>query len=161
MLKRLAERGYLDQVNEEVYRVTEEGFARSDQEINNAPLEISVSFAGPPDKQMLSVQANKLITLKQLGFLLSSEAHITSMELAEKPSTEAMIPIDPKKIVELFNAPRPDRNNYDHAGPAATRLILTASGRRVEVLLPILLQPKFVGNTNWIQLIGSKTFTVK
>jgi hypothetical protein len=67
---------------------------------------MSVSFAGPPDKQMLSVKANKLITLKQLDFLMSSEAHITSMGLTEQPSTEAMILLDPKKITELFNAPR-------------------------------------------------------
>jgi hypothetical protein len=72
-----------------------------------------------------------------------------------------MILLDPKKISELFNAPRHDKNNYDHAGPAALRLILMASGRRVEALLPILLQPTFVGNTNWIKLVGSKTFSVK
>ena len=161
VLKRLAELGYLDQVNEHIYRLTEEGFARTDKEVANAPLELSVSFAGPPDKQMLSVKANKPITLKKLDFLMSSEAHITSMELTEQPSTEATIPLDPKKISELFNAPRPDRNNDDRAGPAALRLILMASGRRVESLLPILLQPKVVGNTNWIQLVGSKTFTVK
>jgi hypothetical protein len=110
---------------------------------------------------MLSVKANKLITLKQLDFLLSSGANVSTMELAEQPSPEAMIPLDYTKIAELFNAPRPDRNNFDHAGPAALRLILMTSGRRVEALLPILLQPKFVGNTNWIQLVGSKTFTVK
>jgi hypothetical protein len=161
VLKSLSEFGYLNQVNEEIYELTEEGYARADKEVAAEPLEMSVSFAGPPDKQMLSVKANKLITLKQLDFLMSSEAHITSMELTEQPSTEAMILLDPKKITELFNAPRHDMNNYDHAGPAALRVILMASGRRVEALLPILLQPTFVGNTNWIKLVGSKTFTVK
>lgn len=161
VLKRLSELGYLDQVNEEIYELTEEGFTRADKEVAVAPLEMSVSFAGPPDKQMLSVKANKPVTLKQLDFLMSSEAHITSMELNEQPGTEAMVLLDPKKIIELFNAPRSDRNNYDHAGPAALRLILMVSGRRVETLLPILLRPTFVGNTNWIQLVGSKTFTVK
>jgi len=83
------------------------------------------------------------------------------MELTAQPSTEAMIPLDPKKIGELFAAPRPDKNYSDHAGPAALRLILMVSGRRAEVLLPILLQPRFVGNAQWIQLVGSKTFTVE
>jgi hypothetical protein len=72
-----------------------------------------------------------------------------------------MIPIDYKKVTELFNAPRPDKNHYDHAGPAALRLLLMANGQRAEALLPTLLQPKFVNKTNWVQLIGSKTFTLK
>jgi hypothetical protein len=160
-LKRLTELEYLNQVNQEIYELTEEGFARADKEAAISPLEMSVSFAGPPGEQMLSVKANKLITLNQLDFLLSSGANISTMELAQQPSPEAMIPLDYAKIVELFNAPRPDRNNFDHAGPAALRLILMVDGRRVEAVLPILLQPKFVGNTNWIQLVGSKTFTVK
>jgi len=161
VLKSLTEFRYLNQVNEDVYELTEEGFVRADKEIAAEPLEMSVSFAGPPDKQMLSVKANKLITLRQLDFLMSSETLITSMELTEQPSIEAMILLDPKKITELFNAPRHDKNHYDHAGPAALRVILIANGRRVEALLPILLQPTFVGNTNWIKLVGSKTFTVK
>ncbi len=160
VLKRLVDLGYLDQASEEILDLTEDGFSRADKEIAITPLELSLSFAGTPDKQMLSVQSNKPVTLKQLDFLMSSEAHITSMELTEQPSTEAKIPLDPKKIGELFAAPRPDKNHNDHAGPAALRLILMVSGRRAEVLLPIALQPRFVGNTQWIQLVGSKTFTV-
>jgi hypothetical protein len=161
VVKRLAELGYLDQVSEDVYELTDEGFARADKDIATAPLEATVSFVGPPDKQMLLVAANKPVTVKQIGFLTSSEAHITSMELSEQPSTESMIPIDYKKVTELFNAPRPDKNYNDHAGPAALKLVLMVNGQRAEVLLPVLLQPKFVNNTNWVQLIGSKTFTVK
>ena len=55
--------GYLKQVNEEIYELTEEGFARADKETAIAPFELSLSFAGTPDKQMLSVQASKPITL--------------------------------------------------------------------------------------------------
>lgn len=161
VLKRLVELGYLDQVNEEVYELTEEGFARADKEIAIAPLETTISFVGPPDKQMLFVKANKPVTVKQIDFLTSSEAHITSMELTEPPSTQATIPIEYKKVTELFNAPRPDKNHYDHAGPAALRLVLVANGQRAEALLPVLLQPKFVNNTHWVQLIGSKSFTLK
>jgi hypothetical protein len=161
VVSRLAELGYLDQVNQDVYELTEEGFARADKEIVNAPLEATVSFVGPPDNQALLVKANKPVTVKQIDFLTSSEAHISSMELTEPSSTEAKIPIDYKKVTELFNAPRPDKNHYDHAGPAALRLLLMANGLRAEALLPILLQPKYVNNTNWVQLIGSKTFTLK
>ncbi|HEY5382560.1 MAG TPA: hypothetical protein VIJ65_09910 [Acidobacteriaceae bacterium] len=161
VLKRLTELGYLDQVSEEVYELTEEGFSRADKEIANAPLDLSLSFAGTPDKQILSVESSKVITLKQLDFLTSSEAYITRMELDEETGTTASILLDANKIGELFAAPRPDKSYSDHAGPAALRLILMTSGRRVEVVLPIMLQPKFVGNTQWIQLVGSKTFNVK
>jgi hypothetical protein len=161
VLKRLDELGYLDQASEEIYELTEEGFARADKEIAIVPLELSLSFAGTPDKQMLSVGANKPVMLKQLDFLTSTEAYITSTLLDEQQSTTAMIPLDPKKIGELFNSPRPDKNHADHAGPAALRVVFMSSGRRTEVVLPIVLQPKFVGNTQWIQLIGSKTFTLK
>jgi hypothetical protein len=159
-LKRLADFGYLEQTSEEIFDLTEEGFSRADKELALTPLELSLSFTGTPDRQMLSVQASKPITLKQLDFLMTSEAHITSMELTGQPGTKATIPLDPDKIGELFAAPRPDKNHSDHAGPAVLRLVLMASGRRVEVLLPVLLQPKFVNNTVWIQLVGSKIFTV-
>lgn len=161
VVKRLEDLGYLDQVSEEVYELTEAGFVRADKEIAIVPLEATVSFVGPPDKQMLFVKANKPVTLKQVDFLTSSEAQITSMELSEEPSTESMIPLEYKKVTELFNAPRPDKSNYDHSGPAALRLVLVANGQRAEALLPVLLLPKFVNNTLWVQLSGSKTFTLK
>jgi hypothetical protein len=161
VLRRLTEIGYLDQVNEEIYELTEEGFARADKEIASSPLELSLSLVGTPDQQMLSVESSKTITLKQLDFLTSSEAYITSMEPDGKPGTTAMIPLDHQKIVELFNAPRPDKNSYDLAGPAALRLVLMTSGRRAEVVLPIVLRPKLVGSTQWIQLVGARTFTLK
>jgi hypothetical protein len=161
VLRRLTEMGYLDHVNEEIYDLTEEGFSRADKEIASTPLELSLSLAGTPDQQMLSVESSKTITLKQLDFLTSSEAYITSVELGGKSGTTPMIPLDHTKIVELFNAPRPDKNSYDLAGLAALRLVLMTSGRRAEVVLPIVLRPKFVGSTQWVQLVGSKTFTLK
>ena len=160
VLKRLAELGYLNQVNEEVYELTEQGFARADKEVAVASLELSLSFAGPPDKQMLSVESSKPITLKQVDFLTSSEAFITSMELDERIDAKAMILLDPKKIGELWSAPRPDKNHNDHSGPAALRVVFTSSGRRTEVVMPIVLQSTFINNTYWTKLLGSKTFTL-
>jgi hypothetical protein len=161
VLRRLGDLGYLDQVNEEIYELTEEGFSRADRETASAPLELSLSFEGTPDNQTLSVESSRTIILKQLDFLTSSEAYITSAKLPGAPAMKAMIPLDPKKIGELFAAPRPDKNYSDHAGPAVLRLVFMTSGRRADVVLPVVLQPKFAGNTQWIQLTGSKMFTVK
>jgi hypothetical protein len=161
VVKRLAQFGYLDQIGEDIYELTDEGFARADKENANAPLELSLSFAGTPDKQILSIDANKPITLKQLDFLTSSEVYISGSDLNGQAGATARISLDPQKIGELWAAPRPDKNHWDHAGPAAVRLVFVSSGRRAEVVMPILLQPKFVNNTQWIQLTGSKTFTLK
>ncbi|HZY61282.1 MAG TPA: hypothetical protein VFE38_02085 [Edaphobacter sp.] len=160
VLRRLSELGYLSQVNEEVYELTEEGFARADKETANAPLEVSLSFAGTSDHQLLCAKSNKPIAVKQIDFLMSSEAYVTSSELSEEIGVETKIPLDPKKIGELFAAPRPDKNYADHAEPAALRVVFMLAGLRKEVVLPVVLQPTFVNNTQWIQLTGSKTFTL-
>jgi hypothetical protein len=160
VIKRLAGFGYLDVVGDEIYELTEEGFARVDKEIVRVPLELSLSFAGTADKQLLCVKSTKLISLKQLDFLTSSEAHIASTELDEPPCSEAMIPLDHQKLVELFNSPRPDRNHYDFSGPAALRVVFLREARRTEIVLPIILQPTIIGNTQWIKVAGAKTFTL-
>ncbi len=101
------------------------------------------------------MKANKPVTVKQIDFLTSSEAHISSMELTEPPSTEAMIPIDYKKVTELFNAPRPDKNHYDHAGPAALRLLLMANGHeqeRADLAFPAAIRKqRELGSTDRLQ----------
>jgi hypothetical protein len=48
VLSKLIKFGYLHQDSEEIYELTEDGFARADKEINNAPLDISLSFTGTP-----------------------------------------------------------------------------------------------------------------
>jgi hypothetical protein len=159
-LKRLAAIGYLNRVSEQISELTEQGFFRADKEVAAAPLELSLSFSGPPNNQVLSVVSTKPITPKRIDFLMSSEAQIASMELDAQPVSTTAIQLDQKKLGELFNAPRADRDRNDFSGPALLRLSFATSGRRTEVLLPVFLQPKMVGNTQWIQLAGSKTFTV-
>jgi hypothetical protein len=61
----------------------------------------------------------------------------------------------------LFNAPRPDKNHFDGSGPAALRTIFDLGGSPKEVVLPVLLQAAMVGNTQWIQLVGSQTFVLE
>jgi hypothetical protein len=82
VLKRLAALGYLEQVSDEVYEVTEEGFARADRQNAITPLQLSLCFAGPPENQMLSVESNKPITLRRLDFLMSSGVSINKLRPA-------------------------------------------------------------------------------
>jgi hypothetical protein len=161
VLKRLSRAGYLEETTHGFYNVTGDGFARADKEIAAVPLEISLSLTGAPDKQMLSVSANKSITPEKLDFLMAPEVYITSMDLDQAMTGSTIeIPLDPQKAEELFNSPRPDKNHWDNAGPAALRLVFTSNGRRSDAVLPILLKPIFISNTQWINLSGSKTFTL-
>jgi hypothetical protein len=150
-LRQLAAMGYLQQINEEIYEMTDEGFARADIEASLTPLEMSLSLPGTPENQVLSVESSKSIKIKQLDFLTSSEASIVSAKIDSVPGSKASIPLDHKKIVELFNAPRPDKNHSDHSGPGALRLIFELDGRQKSVVIPIVLQPVFVNNTQWIK----------
>jgi hypothetical protein len=140
--------------------VTDEGFARADKETVAAPLELSLSLAGTPDKQMLSIAANKSITPTKLDFLTSSGTYITGAEPEVAAGSTITIPLDHQKITELFNAPRPDKNYADHAGPAALRLMITANGRRYEAVLPILLEPVSINHTQWLKVLGSQSYTL-
>ena len=161
VLRNLTEIGYLGEVGKEIYELTDEGFARADKEQAKLPLELSVSVQGPADNQKLALHSNKRVTLEKIEFLTSSEVRISSMELGEQINVDADVALDHKRVVELFNAPRPDRSNWDLSGPAALRLSLASDGHRFETVLPILLQPKLIGNTQWIEVVGSKSFSLK
>jgi hypothetical protein len=161
VLSNLVGLGYLHQESEEIYELTEDGYARADKETSLAPLELSLSFAGTPNRQLLSVESNKPIIVKQVEFLTSSEAKISDMQIDSEIGKEHSVVLDHTKIISLFNTPRSDRNYSDHSGPAMLRLVLEVNGRRNEVQLPIMLQPKIVGNTQWIELSGSKVFVLE
>jgi hypothetical protein len=161
VLSNLVRVGYLHQDSEEIYELTEDGFVRADKETSIAPLELSLSFAGTPNRQLLSVESNKPITVGKVEFLTSSEAKISDMEINSESSKKHSVVLDHAKIISLFNTPRPDMNYSDHSGPAVLRLVIAVDGRRNEVQLPIMLQPKFVGNTQWIELSGSNVFVLK
>jgi len=157
-LRNLEVNGYISQLNDDLYQITDEGFGRADKEIAATPLQIEVSFTGSPDKQNLAVRSTKPVRLLRIEFLLSSEALISSSDLEIEVEGKAEIPLDYSKIVALFNAPRPDRNHFDLSGPAILRLVFASGTRQYDPLLPVLLQPQVVNNTNWIQLVGSKSF---
>jgi hypothetical protein len=158
-IKRLTQLGYLDKRSEFIYELTDEGFARADKETANAPLEISVSISGPPQEQKLSVNSSKPVTITQVELMLSSGACIAKMDLREPIESEGMIPLDNSKLVELFNAPRPDMHHYDRSGPAALRISVESRGRLIDVELPVLLTAVIQNSTQWVKATGSKRFT--
>jgi hypothetical protein len=39
-------------------------------------------------------------------------------------------------------------------------LVFTANGRRYEAVLPILLEPVSINNTQWLKVVGSQSYTL-
>jgi hypothetical protein len=165
VLKRLLSLGYLDRVSDNIYELTEKRFSRAEKELKHLPVQVAISVTGSPDKQTLLIQSSRPATVNLLEFMTSSEASISQIKLDAEVKGSTEIPIDHTKVVELFNAPRTDRNNFDFSGPAALAVSLVVRNEQSRLVLPVLLQPKFVNNnggmTQWIQILGSKSFSIK
>jgi Domain of unknown function (DUF4062) len=158
----LADRGVLERTpGAGMYRLSAAGFEIADKaqalEEASKPTEITLNIAGSPNAQYLEVKSNRNLRLSQLEFLTSTEACISTQSLSEE-GKEIKAQLAHDKVVALFNSPRPDRNHSDHSGPAKLRLIFYLNDRLREAVLPVVLQPRFVQNSQWISLTGSKTF---
>ena len=68
------------------------------------------------------------------------------------------IPINDGSVLKLWNAPRPDRNNYDHSGPAKIAVTVSVDGETDQYILPVQMEFMMQNNTAYRKLVGSKTF---
>jgi hypothetical protein len=165
ILSDLIERGALEHVDGGVYRMTAFGYDIVDQadaqEKALEPTSVALSFSGPPNAQTLVVKSNHMLRLNQLDFLTTTDACISSQPLTEE-GREVAVRLNHAKVIELFNAPRTDRNHSDFSGPAKLRLSFRANdGRRQEqVILAVMLTPRMVDSTQWIAFSGSGTIEI-
>jgi hypothetical protein len=161
IVKELADKGVLEIVRKGIYRLSAAGYETADRaqalEEASMPTEVTLNVAGPPDSQYLNIRSNRILDLIQLDFLTSTEACISTQMLSEQgKDIEARFAHE--KVVALYNSPRPDRNPYDLSGPAKLRLVFRVHDRPREVVLPVMLQPEMVENSQWIALTGSRNF---
>jgi hypothetical protein len=160
IVKDLVGKGVLGQAGKGLYKLTDVGYEIADKaqslEEASRPTEISLAAAGPVDRQYLEVKSNRVIRLDKLDFLTSADACISS-QLVSGEGKEIKATFDYNCVRQLFNAPRPDRNHYDFSGPAKLRLVLHVGDRTEEVVLPVILEPQSVNNTQWVKLTGSRT----
>jgi hypothetical protein len=155
----LTKRGLLGEASpgSGVYQLSESGFKIADDIESKQPTEIELFIGGAPDAQYLEIKSNRVLRLSQLDYLTSSDASVAVQKLIEE-GKEIKVKLLHEQVITLFNTPRPDRNSYDHAGPAKLRLRFVVSDHPDEIVLPVMLQPKMVQNTQWVTLIGSKNF---
>ena len=140
-----------------VYQLNESGFKIADDIESTQPTEIELATGGAPDAQYLEIKSSRVLRLRQLDYLTSSDVSVAIQKLIEE-GTEIKINLLHERIITLFNTPRPDRNPNDHAGPAKLRVRFVVNDHSDEIVLPVLLQPKMVQNIQWITLIGSENF---
>lgn len=161
----LIKQGALEKRGGGVYNLTRSGYDIVDQadaqDKASEPTSVALSFSGPPNAQALVVKSNHMLRLIQLDFLTPTDACISSQPLTEE-GREVAVRLDHAKVIELFNAPRADRNNYDFSGPAKLRLSFRANDgrRRDQVLLAVILTPRLVDGTQWVTFSGSATIEI-
>jgi Domain of unknown function (DUF4062) len=160
-INELVDRKVIEEAGKDRYRVTDTGYAIA-TEVNEAeeaskPTEVSLDLVGPSEAQLLKVSSNRVLHLSQLDFLTSTEACMATQALSEE-GREVNVVLDHGKAVELFNSPRSDRNPNDLSGPAKLRLAFRVNDHPGQVVLPVMLQPRIVGNTQYITMIGSGSF---
>lgn len=157
----LLNQGILEETEGEgIFRLTDAGYEIADNAEASVPTEIALKVAGPAEGQFLHISSNRRILLVQLDFLTSTEACISTQKLSDEVGEEIEVRLAHGKIVELFNTPRPDRNSWDNSGPVKLRLSFQVDDRVQSVVLPVMLQPKLVNNTQWITLIGAQSFQI-
>ena len=89
--------------------------------------------------------------------MLSSEASMAGEDVSLDGDT-IEIPINDGSVLKLWNTPRPDRNNYDHSGPAKIAIAVSADGDTIQYVLPVQMESMIQNNTAYRRIVGSKTF---
>ncbi len=141
-----------------LYEVTQSGYLAAERFEAEKPLVMSARTIGPPDQQAVEIRSSKPIKLLRIEYLHSTDACIVSQD-TDISGKEINMRLDHKKVVELNNSGRPDKNHWDHSGPAKLRLVIEESGKQKAMILPVHLEPKIVSNTNWVTLTGSANAT--
>jgi hypothetical protein len=110
------------------------------------------------DRQVLKVVADRPVIVSRLEYMMTSDVVIAAEDVSLEDEAVVEIPIKEELLRKLWNAPRPDRNNFDHSGPAKIGITLACDGQTHELILPILMQFVMRGSTLSQKIIGSKTF---
>jgi hypothetical protein len=120
-------------------------------------LRLTVSAEGTPPSQVLKLAANRPVEVLRVEYMLSSEATIAAEDMSLK-GEKVEIPINDGAVLKIWNTPRPDRNDYDHSGPAKIAVTVSADGDTSQYILPVQMEFRIQNNTSLRAIVGSKTF---
>lgn len=122
-------------------------------------LRMTVSAEGDPPSQTFRVVANQPITVSRVDYMLSNETAVAGEGVSHYG--EAFdIPVNEGLLTQVWNKPRPDRNNYDFSGPAKIGFTVAVDGEQPDqYVLPVHMEPFWLhGNIGYRKILGSKTF---
>ena len=120
-------------------------------------LKMTLSAEGTPPSQLLKVVANRHVKVSRVEYMLSSEAFMAGEDVSLDGET-IEITINDGSVLKLWNTPRPDRNNYDHSGPAKIAVTVSVDGETDQYILPVQMEFMMQNNTAYRNVVGSKTF---
>jgi hypothetical protein len=118
---------------------------------------LSVAAEGLPPSQVLKVTANRQVSISKLEFLFTDEMCVVSEQLSLNGDT-VEIPLKQESLQALFNAPRPDRNNYDLSGPLKLGVTGSVGGKTQRYILPARIDTCLIANVRHLRITGSKDF---
>jgi len=120
-------------------------------------LKMTLSAEGTPPSQLLKVVANRHVKVSRVEYMLSSEASMAGEDVSLEGET-IETPINDGSVLKVWNTPRPDRNHYDHSGPAKIAVTVSVDGETEQYILPVQMEFMMQNNTAYRKLVGSKTF---
>jgi hypothetical protein len=163
ILNGLVGQGAVENIEGGLYRLTESGYALVDdaaaKEKASKPTNLTLDVSGPPEAQILHLRSDRKLHLVQLDFLTPTGACISSQPVSQE-GADIKVPLDHRKVIELFNSPRTDRNHYDFSGPAKLRAMIKVNDLQHQATLDVMLLPKIVNNTQWVTLTGSSSIQI-
>ncbi len=165
----LVKLGFLEPFGEkgEVFLITHAGYEAAERirqeqggESTVEPTrEFSMSLAaeGTPPSQTIKVAASTPIKIIRLEYMLSSGTCIVGEDVSLQGEAVG-IPLNHDLVRRVWNVPRPDRNHYDHSGPAKMGVTVSIGGKVRQYVLPVHMENVMLNSTMYAKVVGSKTF---
>ena len=120
-------------------------------------LKMSISCEGTPPSQVVKIVANQSITVSRLEYLLSNDACIVGEDVSLQGET-LEVPLNHDSLTRLWNSPRPDKNQYDHSGPAKIGVTVSCEGKTKQYIFSVSMENFILNNIMYRKIVGSKTF---
>jgi len=127
-----------------------------------AKLTISAKVEGEPPSQFIQlVAADGKIKLHRVDYMTTEESTMAYDDVSVEEGA-IKYPVNRDLLVKVWNTHRPNRNAYDHSGPAKIGLTVSAKSKSYHLILPVQMSQMYKntaqGTTVYIQVTGSKMF---
>jgi hypothetical protein len=153
-------------LNDKIMAITQslnEKITTLTQESNTfkAKVDVSLQADGTPPSQSINVKASVPVSVSQIEYMTTNDTCIVS-ENVSLSGKDIKVPVKHTLLTQLWNTPRPDRNHYDHSGPARIGLTILVNGKTHHLVMPVQMNDVATvtaqGTSMHRKITGSKTF---